>query len=112
MIAIKRFAATALAAVLVASGLPARASTFTVSGSGSTFTISRSGDTNAAETVRYRTVPLSAFPWQHYSATNGVIAFAPGQTSTNIVVSERSPTADAYKYQIGTTRTYFQYTRN
>ena len=102
----KTIAIFAFAAAVTSTVLPASASTFTISGSGSSFTITRSGDTSAAETVRYRTVPLSAFPWQHYNATNGVIVFASGQTSTNIVVSERSPTADAYKYQIGSTRSY------
>ena len=102
----KTIAIIAFAAAVTSTAIPANASTFTVTGSGSTFTISRSGDTSAAETVRYRTVPLSAFPGQHYTATNGVIAFAAGQTSANIVVSERSPSADAYKYQTGSSRSY------
>ena len=83
------------------------ASTFTVTGSGSTFTITRSGEgTNAAETVYYRTVPLTAFPGQHFTATNGVFTFAAGQTKTNVVVSERSPGTDVFKYQTAASRAY------
>ena len=52
-----------IAAVALGAAIPARASTFSVGGSGNTFTVSRSGaGVAAAETVRYRTVPLSAFP--------------------------------------------------
>ena len=58
------------AALLLLAG-SAAAGTFSVTGSGSTFTITRSGDTNAAETVRYRTVPLTAFPGQHYTKMTG-----------------------------------------
>jgi len=54
--------AAVLAAVAASATLPARASTFSVGGSGNTFIITRSGEgTNAAETVRYRTVGLSAY---------------------------------------------------
>ena len=76
-----------LCAALLLLAASAAAGTFSVTGSGSSFTISRSGDTNAAETVLYRTVPLSAFPGQHFTAASDSISFAPGQTTTNIVVS-------------------------
>ena len=56
--------------------------------------------------MRYRTVPLSAFPGQHYTEKSGTLVFAPGQTSTNIVVSERTPGTEAYKYQTGSSRAY------
>lgn len=73
----------------------AAASTFSVSGSGNTFIVTRSGEgTNAAETVRYRTVPLSAFPGQHYTATNGVLAFAPATIEDGAAVIDL-PASDA-----------------
>ena len=76
------------------------ASTFTVGGSGNNFTISRTGDgTNFAETVHYRTVSLSAYAGQHYTADSGTFLFAPGQTGTNIAVVLKTPTADAYRFQ-------------
>ncbi len=98
---------TCLLAALLLSAASAPASTFSVSGSGNSFTISRNGDTSAAETVLYRTVPLSAFPGQHYTAKSGTLAFAPYQTSTNVVVSESSPTAGtSYAYQTTGSRAY------
>ncbi len=105
------FRATVAAMIAVAGFafcLPARASTFTVGGSGNTFTVSRSGaGVAAAETVRYRTVPLSAFPGQHYTEKSGTLVFAPGQTTTNVVVSESSPTAGtSYAYQTADSRAY------
>ena len=52
--------------LLAALGASATSS-FTVTASGSTFTITRSGEgTNAAETVRYRTVSCSAFAGRHF----------------------------------------------
>ena len=95
-----------LAAVATSATLPASASTFTVGGSGNNFTISRTGDTSAAETVHYRTVPLSAFPGQHYTEKGGTLVFAPGQTGTNITVSAASMSNDAYRFQTGTSRSY------
>ena len=97
---------TCLLAALLLSAASAPASTFSVSGSGNSFTISRSGDTSAAETVLYRTVPLSAFPGQHYTAKSGTLAFAPGQTSTNITVSAASMSNAAYMYQTDASRAY------
>ena len=98
------------AAMIAVAGIAAvHASTFTVGGSGNTFTISRSGvGTNAAETVLYRTVGLSAYSGQHFTAKSGTLDFAPGQTSTNVVVSVRSPSETdlVYKYQTGTSRAY------
>ena len=102
-----RSALAALAiAVPMCAALPAQASTFTVGGSGNTFTVSRSGDTSAAETVHYRTVPLSAFPGQHYTEKSGTLVFAPGQTGTNITVSAASMSNAAYMYQTDASRTY------
>ena len=94
------------AAAALGAALPAQASTFTVGGSGNNFTITRLGDTSAAETVYYRTVPLSAFPGQHYTEKGGTLVFAPGQTGTNITVSAASMSNDAYRFQTGTSRSY------
>ena len=96
-----------LIAPLLLAAASAPASTFTVTSSGSTFTITRSGDTSASETVRYRTIPLTAYPGQHYTAKSDTLVFAPGQTSTNIAVSEPSSTTiEAYRYQTGGRRSY------
>ena len=103
---VKTPAALALLAALQAAG-----STFTVQSSENTFTITRSGSgTNAAETVRYRTVSLSAFAGTHFTAATGTLAFAAGQTTTNITVSETAissiSTSSPYRYQSGTSRSY------
>ena len=94
---------SAIAAMLAIAGIAAaQASTFSVGGSGNTFTISRTGEgTNTTETVLYRTVPLSAFPGQHYTEKSGTLVFAPGQTTTNITVTDCTPSNDAYRYQTG-----------
>ena len=104
----------ALLAVALGAALPAQASTFRVSNNGNTFTISRSGEgTNTAETVYYRTVGLTAYDGQHFvmpsSASPAVsvpISFYPGQTNRLVTVDERNPNNDAYKFQVGTNRTY------
>jgi hypothetical protein len=72
-----------------------------------TFTITRSGDTSEAQTVRYRTVGLSAFAGQHFIAKSGALVFPAdetGNTSMTVTVTETTPDTDAYKYyQDGTT---------
>ena len=69
-----------VAALLAAAcaTLTVHASTFTVGGSGNNFIITRTGDTSAAETVRYRTVSLSALAGQHFTDKSGLLTFAPG----------------------------------
>ena len=59
-----------VAAMIVVAGiafcLPARASTFSVGGSGHTFTVTRSGaGTNAAETMHYRAVGRGKNRWKN-----------------------------------------------
>ena len=101
-----RPALVALAALLLGAA-PSRASTFSLSGptsgtcSNVTFTVSRDGDTTEAETVSFRTAALSAFPGQHFVSTNGTLSFAAGETSRTVSVTERSPDADAFRYQTG-----------
>jgi uncharacterized repeat protein (TIGR02543 family) len=102
----RALAALAIAVPALGAVLPAQASTFTVGGSGNNFTITRHGDTSAAETVHYRTVPLSAFPGQHYMEKSGTFVFAPGQTGTNITVSAASMSNAAYMYQTDASRAY------
>ena len=105
---IRKCLAALLATVAIGATFSAHASTFTIGGSGNTFTITRTGDTSAAETVLYRTVPLSAFPGKHYTATSGTLTFARNQTSTNVTVSVLSLSASdlVYKYQTDTKRYY------
>jgi uncharacterized repeat protein (TIGR02543 family) len=100
-----RLARAALAALLFAA-VPAAASTFSVTASGSTFTITRSGDVGAAETIRFRTVGISAFAGKHFVATNGVLAFAAGETSKQVTVAETTTNTSAYRFQVGATRRY------
>ena len=80
------FAAT-VAIAGVALYLPARASTFTVGGSGNTFTVTRS-DTNAAETVRCRAVSRSALAGLHFMGNIGRLDFAAGERSKSVSVTE------------------------
>ncbi|MBE6222879.1 MAG: hypothetical protein E7125_05390 [Bacteroidales bacterium] len=101
----------ALAIALLAGQVSAwAASTFSVtsatSGTTTTFTVTRTGDTDAAETVLYRTVSLSAYAGFHFTAKSGSLDFAAGETSKTVNVSESSSNVDAFKYQVGTTRTY------
>ena len=66
--------ATLLGAFALLVALPMAASTFTVSNSGSTFTITRSGEgTNAAETVRYRTVRAPRHKKLHHRQNFGIM---------------------------------------
>ena len=97
--------ASLLAAAALGAALPVLASTFTVGGSGNTFIVTRD-DTTAAETVNYRTVSLSAYAGQHYTAKSGTLTFAAGQTAVTNFVTEKTPTIDAYKFQTTTQRSY------
>ena len=71
--------------------------TSSTSGTTATFTITRSGDTSVAETVRYRTVSLSAIEGQHFTAVSGSLTFADGETSKTVNVTERTATG-MYQY--------------
>ena len=98
-----------LSLLLVAGTSAFAASTFTItsstSGSSTRFIVTRD-DATAAETVRYRTVGLSACAGQHFAATSGTLNFAAGQAVLTNTVTETTPSAAAYKYQNGTTRSY------
>ncbi|MBR6846538.1 MAG: InlB B-repeat-containing protein [Bacteroidales bacterium] len=69
------------------------------------FTIKRSEYTYP-QTVLYRTVGLSAYPGQHYTAVSGELNFTANDSIKEIEVTELNPSDDAYKFQNGSTRTY------
>ncbi len=98
-----------LAAVAILAAAVRAETTWTVtsatSGATTTFTVTRDRS-STAETVLFRTVGLSAFAGQHFAATNGTLAFAAGESAKSVAVTERTPSVDAYKFQIGSTRSY------
>ena len=98
-----------LAAVAILAAAVRAETTWTVtsatSGPTTTFTVTRDRS-STAETVLFRTVGLSAFAGQHFAATNGTLAFAAGESAKSMAVTERTPSVDAYKFQIGSTRSY------
>ena len=102
-------AATTIAVAGLAMCYYAHASKFTVtsssSGSGARFIVTRD-DTTAAETVNYRTVSLSAYAGQHYTAKSGMLTFPAGQSAVTNTVTETSPTVDAYNFQAEAWREY------
>lgn len=69
-----------------------------------TFTVTRK-DKTYAQTVRYRTVGLSAYAGQHFNATDGFVSFDAGEDKKTVTVTERTPDANkpVYKYQNGST---------
>ncbi len=73
--------------------------------SGSTFTVSRT-NTSVAETVRYRTVNISAVAGQHYTAATGTLTFGIGDDSKTVTVEESNPDNNAYGYQTDLQRSY------
>ena len=85
----------------------AAVSTFTVSNIANKFTVTRS-ETTTAESVRYRTVSLSALAGKHFTANVGVLDFAVGESSKIITVAETDVKniPSPYCYQDGNTRTY------
>ena len=74
--------------------------TSSTSGTTTTFTVTRSGDTSVAETVRYRTVSLSALEGQHFTAVSGTLNFAADETSKTVTVAERTAT-EMFMYAAG-----------
>ena len=95
------------AILLMAAGVVARAeSSWEVTNENNTFTIKRS-ETGYAQTVHFRTVSLSAYAGQHFTAVDMDYTFPANEDTKTITVSELTPTG-SYKYhQNGTTdRTY------
>ena len=65
-----------------------------------TFTITRS-ETGYAQTVLYRTISLSAYAGQHYTAASGSISFGKDDNTKTVIVKELTPSG-SFKYQVGT----------
>ena len=96
---------------LLAFGLGAFAQTtwsvsVTNTGNPCRFKIERTGDKSQAVTVRYRTVSLSAFEGQHFTAVSGNVTFLANEDKKYIDVMESTPSIGAYMYQNGTERSY------
>ena len=104
----QRFWAVVLTIVALMAGQMAWAeNTWTVENlSGSTFTITRSGDLSKSETIRYRTVSLSAVAGQHFTDVSGQLTFGVNEGSKDVTVPELTPSHDSYKYQTSSTRKY------
>ena len=73
-----------------------------------TFMILRSGDTSAAETVKYRTVSLTAVAGKHFTGVSGTLTFAAKETSKEVNVTEmdKNNVPSPYCFQDGTSRSY------
>ena len=74
-------------------------------GASNTFTIKRS-EKGYAQKVLYRTVSLSAYAGQHYTAKYGELEFLENEDTKTVTVTESTPNVDSYKYQNGATRQY------
>lgn len=72
---------------------------FTVANNGdNTFTISRTGGTDGAQTVFYRTQNGSAISGTHFTAIDGSVQFAAGETTKKVTVTESSVTSQYSTY--------------
>ena len=71
-----------------------------------TFTIRRS-DKTYAQKVLYRTVSLSAYAGQHFTAVSDTLEFLANEDAKTVTVKERTPSDTyAYAYQTGASRKY------
>ena len=73
----------------------------TVSGNKASFRIERRGEFSDVytQTVYYRTVNITAFAGQHYTAVSGQLEFGPNDNTKYVNVEELTPTNNAYIYQ-------------
>ena len=97
-----------LAVALLAAGQGAWAqSTWEVQEINNGFEVTRSSS-SGTETVRYRTVSLSAMSGKHFLGGVGSLTFEEGQRYKSVTVSTMSPGDDQlpYKFQEGTTRSF------
>lgn len=76
------------------------------SGNTCRFKIQRTGDITQTVTVKYRTVSLSAFEGQHFTAVSGNVEFLANEDEKYVYVTENTPDNDAFVYQSGTQRSY------
>lgn len=60
------------------------------------FTITRQGDISTAKTLSYRTVDISATAGSDYEHTEGVLSFAPGETTKTIEIKVYDDTQNEY----------------
>ena len=101
--------AVALTIVALATGQTAWAeSTWTVTnnnGNSNTFTITRS-ETGYVQKVLYRTISLSAYAGQHFTAKYGELEFKEDEDTKTVTVNELSPTGAYLYYTNGTTVKY------
>jgi len=82
-------------------------STWTVTndnGNSNTFTIKRS-ETGYAQTVHFRTISLSAYAGQHFTAVDMDYTFPADEDTKTVTVSEKTPSG-AYVYQTADSRKY------
>lgn len=100
-----RFLAAALLMLtILLAGQRAWAQNISVSysneGKTTTFTITRSGSL-PKQTLRYRTVSLSAFKGQHFENDySGMLNFQANEASKTVTVKEKVPTTDVFKYAV------------
>ena len=101
--------AVALTIVALTTGQTAWAeSTWTVTnnnGNSNTFTIKRS-ETGYVQKVLYRTISLSAYAGQHFTAKYGELEFKEDEDTKTVTVNELSPTGAYLYYTNGTTVKY------
>ena len=106
---------TMVLAALLITGSAAWAQSFTIEASYSsstkktTFTITRSGSNLPQQTINYRTVSLSAYAGQHYTAVSDSYTFPANETTKKVVVSESAPGTNAYKFQDGTNERSYRF---
>ena len=95
--------------IALVTGLAAGAQTFTVENTNNQFIIKRSGSNLPAQTVRYRTVSLSAIAGVHFTDASDVLTFAEGDTLKTVTVTETpvGSIAPEYRYQANDRRYRF-----
>ena len=76
-----------------------------INGSSNTFTIKRS-EKGYAQTVHFRTISLSAYAGQHFTAVDMDYTFLDNEDEKTVTVTEMNPSTNAYKYQTGASRKY------
>ena len=74
-------------------------------GSSNTFTIKRS-EKGYTQTVHLRTISLSAYAGQHFTAVDMDYTFPADEDEKTVTVTEMNPSTNAYKYQTGASRKY------
>lgn len=99
--------------LMIAAGEVVRAQNFSVesstSGTTTAFKIKRSGSYLPAQTVKYRTVSMSAIAGKHYTARSGEVSFAEGETDYKTVEITETLSANVeaqYHFQTKLYRTY------